>query len=361
MKKDKKECPMGKMSRRDFFKKSALFGTGVMIGANSEFQSIGHKEPWDRPRVVRAYSPDATDWDYSSNYYFDYVDQDVVNEMLMQGVLALTRGDINKIVENYNPGDQWAIKINCNNYADASNEIDATAPSINAVLRLLIEFLNIPDEDIYIYDTSRPIPNFRIQNRVSYGVNFVESGDPLAAADPLAPITFRNISTQYMPLVVSRAQHLIDLHLFKDHLFCLSTMTFKNHFGTTRPGPSYLHSPIHTNLSDLNANSNIKLKTRLNVGDALFGVWDGGPYGWPMQWDTFPGGRTPNSLFLGFDPVAHESVMIDYLIEEQEYHGVPLLSHEFLHDAMEYNHLGVHEHRDESGNYRYIDFVEVSV
>lgn len=349
------------ISRRDFIRKSALLGTGLMVGVNTEAEAGHAKMPLQRSRVVRTYSPYATDWDYYSEYYFDYVDQDVVNEMVLQGALALTGGDLSQLTEYYSPGDKWAIKVNHNNYADASNEIDATAPSIIAVLRLLIEYLEIPESDIYVYDASRPIPYFRIRNRISYDINYVESGDELAEADPLAPITFRNISTQYMPLVVSRAQHVINLPLFKDHLFCLSTMAFKNHFGTTRPGPQYLHSPIHPNLSDLNANSHIRLKTRLIVGDALFGVWDGGPYGWPMQWDTFPGGRTPNSIFLSFDPVAHESVMIDYLIAEQEFHGVPILSHEFLHDAMDYHGLGIHDHRNDNGKYRYINYIELEV
>lgn len=362
--KKRRSCP-GKdgISRRDFIKKSALFGTGLVVGIDprAERSTVGHRELLDRPRIVRAHSPNATDWDYSSNYYFDFVDQDVVNDMLLQGALALTRGDLGVIGHNYQPGQTWAIKINCNNYADASNEIDATAPAIIAVCNLLINEIGVEASDIVVYDTSRPIPAFRIRNRIPYDINYVESGDADAEADPMAPIIFRNISTQYLPLVVSRSQHLIDLCLFKDHLFCLSTMAFKNHFGTSRPGPQYLHSPIHENLSDLNANTQIKTKTRLIVGDALFGVWDGGPGGWPMQWDTFPGGPTPNSIFLGLDTVAHESVMIDYLIAEQEYHGVPLLSHAFLHDAMEYHGLGVHEHRKEDGHYNFIDYVELEL
>lgn len=164
-----------------------------------------------------------------------------------------------------------------------------------------------------------------------------------------------------MPYVVSGCQHIINIPLFKDHTLVLGTMTLKNHFGTVKPWTFHLHHPIEYNLSDLNADSNIRLKTRLIVADALFGVWDGGPGGVPMQWETFPGGLTPNSIFLGFDPVAHESVMTDYLIREQEYHGVSLLSHYYLHDAMEYHGLGIHEHRDENGNYRNINYVEIEI
>ena len=362
MKKRKVRCSHDDISRRDFLKKSALLGAGLAVGVRPEFESIGVKVPRQYPRIVRAYSPNATNWDYESDYYFDYIDQDVVNEMVRTGIRELTKGDYGQIAEHYTPGDKWAIKINCVSNGPESNEIDATAPVIIAVLILLIEYLGIPPSDIYIYDVARFISSFRIRDRIPYEVNYVQSGDSLAQADPDSPIEFRNIDTQYMPYVISNSQHVINIPLFKDHSYCLSTMAFKNHFGTTRPGPSNLHPPyLHYNLSDLNANSNIRYKTRLIVADALFGIWDGGPYGIPMQWDTFPGGATPNSIFLGFDPVAHESVMIDYLIEEQEYHGVQLLSHDFLHDAMEYHNLGVHEHRDEYGNYHNIDNVEIEI
>ncbi len=361
MKKQRLRWRGKKISRRDFLKGWALLSTGFLTGVDSKLESSIEKVFSKRPKIVRAYSPDATYWDYESEYYFDYVNQDVVNEMVLQGTLALVKGDLSGITEWYDPGDKWAIKINCNNYADDSNEIDATAPVIIGVLRVLIEYLGVPPSNVYVYDASRPIPYFRIRDRIPYEINYVERGDPLAEADPISPITFRRISTQYLPYVVSRSQHLINIPLFKDHSLVLSTLAFKNHFGTTRPGPSYLHYPIHYNLSDLNANTHIRRKTRLIVGDALFGVWDGGPHGWPMQWETFPGGPTPNNLFIGFDPVAHESVMVDYLIAEQKYHGVPLLSHYYLHDAMKYHKLGVHEHRNESGKYRYIDYDEVEI
>nr|NIM99636.1 DUF362 domain-containing protein [candidate division Zixibacteria bacterium] len=265
------------------------------------------------------------------------------------------------ITQPYNPGDKWAVKINCNNYADDSNEIDASAPVLIAVLRLLIEYLDVPPSDIYVYDASRPIPYFRIRDRIPYDINYVENGDALAKTDPMSPVTFREAFTQHLPYVVSKSQHLVNIPLFKDHMLVLSTLAFKNHFGTIRPGPSFLRNSIHYNLSDLNANTQIRGRTRLIVGDALFGIWDGGPSGWPMEWETFPGGPTPNSVFIGFDPVAHESVMVDYLTAEQVYNGVVPLPHYYLHDAMRYHRLGVHEHRDESGNYRYIDYRELEI
>jgi uncharacterized protein (DUF362 family) len=361
MKKCRRRCSGKIISRRDFLKGSALLGAGLMVGFDPKLENDIEHVTDEPPRIVRAYSPDATFWDYESEYYFDYVSQDVVDDMVLQGALELTERDLSRIMEKYSPGDTWAIKINCNNMADDSNEIDATAPVIIGVLRLLIEHLEVPPADIYVYDTSRSIPDSRIRNRIPYEINYIEKGDPLTRPDPTNPIRFRFISNQYLPYVVSQSQHLINIPLFKDHSQVLATLGFKNHFGTTRPSPSNLHFPIHFNLSDLNANAHIRDKTRLTVADALFGVWNGGPSGQPMQWETLPGGPTPNSIFMGFDPVALESVMVDYLIVEQKYHGVPVQSHYYLHDAMRHHKLGIHENKDENGNYRFIDYLEIEI
>ena len=351
------------ISRRDFVKGTSQAAAGVTLGVSALGQQ-GSVTRTSKPRVVRAYDRAATSWDYQSNYYFDFIDQAVVDAMFLRALQTLVGGTsmikaCRALAPTYQPGDKIAIKINLNNNADQSNQIDATAPVLNAVLLALITYKGVPAGDVYVYDVSRAIPWFRIRNRVPWNVNYVQSGDSLAQADPNAPIQFRYNATQYCPYVLSQADHLIDLCLFKDHLYVLATMGMKNHFGTTRPGPSYLHSPINPNISDLNATPHIRYKTRLIVGDALFGVYTGGPYGPPQQWATFPGGPTPNSIFLGFDPVATESVMIDYLIAEQVYRGIPLLSHDYLHDAMNTHRLGWHEHRDANGHYQVIDYVEV--
>ncbi len=357
---ERKSC----LNRRDFLKTGAAAAAGAAVVQPFAVRSAtADTTVRARPKVVRVHDDRATYWDYSSNYYFDHVNQGVVDDMLDVGVKCLTNtftvADAwNVIMASYVPGDKVAVKINMNNYAGMSNEMDAIAPSINALCHGLVDVMGIPVADIRVYDCSRPIHQQRVKDRVNYAVTYVESGDALAQADYDAPVTFRNISTQYIPLVVSQSQHLINLPLFKDHFYVLATMCFKNHLGTSKPGPSSLHSSIHTNLSDFYVNPHIRDKTRLVLGDALFGLWNGGPYGDPVQWDTFPNGPTPNSLFLSFDPVAHESVMVDYLLAEQAHHGVGETSHDYLHEAMDYHNLGVHEHCNGLGNYTNIWYIE---
>jgi hypothetical protein len=352
------------ISRREFVKKTSKAAVGMALGLSAleKLNVPGHLR--DNPRVVRAYNPDATWWDYESDYYFDFVDQEAVDRMFLDGVQVLmdTGSDFqawSRLFPGNRRESKIAIKINCNNQSDRSNEIDATAPVINAVLLGLCETIGVLPENIYVYDCSRPVFQWRIRDRVLWEVNYVQIGDELSHTDYSAPIEFRRSITHYCPYVLTQSDYLVNLCLFKDHARVLSTMGFKNHFGTVRPDPLYLHRPIQFNLGDLNATPHIREKTRLTVGDTLWAIYDGGPSGWPQQWETFPGGPTPNSIFLGQDPVATESVMIDYLIAEQEYRGIQVINHNYLHDAMEYHGLGVHEHRNEHGEYQLIDYVQI--
>ena len=209
MKDDSREGEGRGLSRRDFVKGTSRAAAGVALGV-SAFGQKSHVDPQRIPRVVRAYDQNASTWDWSSNYYFDFIDQAAVNQMMWQGLMSLTgastpRLACERVIPTYQPGDKIAIKINLNNNSNQSNEIDATAPVLNAVLLVLISGLGVPEGDIYVYDVSRAIPTFRIRSRVPYAVNFVQSGDPLAQSDSNAPISFRGISTQYCPLVLTQA------------------------------------------------------------------------------------------------------------------------------------------------------------
>jgi hypothetical protein len=46
--------------------------------------------PDQRPRVVHVHHPQATQWDFTSGWYGDHVDQTVVDAMLRQGLQLLT-------------------------------------------------------------------------------------------------------------------------------------------------------------------------------------------------------------------------------------------------------------------------------
>lgn len=344
-----------------------------------------------KPTVVRISSAKATNWDYETFPYTNFIDQDTVNEMVSRGIRELTgqSGELSgwqQLMTGYKAGDKIVIKPNFNNIDCAYSEIATSHQVINTVLSKLIEVLGVPPKNIYIYDCSRTIYKW-FKDEIIYPVNYVYgdiiafwdrvkaklTGNPLAKADTNSPINMReqitdksgNPITCYMPKVVTQAQHLINIPILKSHIFILTSNALKNHFGTVRfsdgiLSPKHLHGKVlQKSIVDINLNRHIKNKTRLIIVDGLFGKsdWKKGKTG-PDKWSTFPGGITPNSLFLSHDPVAVESVVSDYIRKEREYHNLEIFPHEYLHDAME-NNLGIHEHAGPQMTYRNINYVQI--
>jgi len=105
---------------------------------------------------------------------------------------------------------------------------------------------------------------------------------------------------------------------------------------------------INNILADINNNPHIRDKTRLVIGDGLFGNQH---TNWRDTeiWSIF-GDDDPNILFFGKDPVAISSVMTDYIMEERGWQD-----HEMLH-AGAYLGLGIHEHWDNYANKKYTSF-----
>ena len=105
--------------------------------------------------------------------------------------------------------------------------------------------------------------------------------------------------------------------LLRTHSYAKVSLSFKNHLGSVET-PAVLHpnissaDPAVNPLIRLNRHSYINNKTLLVVADGVYGLRAGGP-------TDNPGGSRgitnpyPNSLFLSTDPVAVDSVMIDYL------------------------------------------------
>lgn len=53
-----------------------------------------------------------------------------------------------------------------------------------------------------------------------------------------------------------------------------------------------------------------------------------------------------------------DSVITDYIITEKNSKNLEILSHEYLHDAME-NNLGIHEHWDLESTYKKINYIQL--
>jgi hypothetical protein len=293
-------------------------------------------------KVVRVHSSKVTNWDFSSDNYYDYIDQTEVYKMLDRGVRELSGRSTSQsawqmIMAGYKPGEKVAIKVNNNNADDADWGYLNTEPQIiNAVISGLTS-IGVPENDISVYDVTR---NVIVRQRDGVlnthpDVNFVDSNNVIWDSTPITG-PFGEVR---LPTVLTQAQHLINVHLMKMHTMATITGAMKNHFGSTS-SPSSLHISMIDSLSVLNGNAHIKDKTRLIINEALFGSTSQSSK--PEEFsnlELFPE-RSPNSIFLAFDPVAMDSVMYDYFYYDRDGN---IEADTFLHVAAD-NGLGLHEH-----------------
>lgn len=307
-------------------------------------------------RVVWVRNPDATRWDGTTGHWWDdtATDQTAVDQMLSLSLRRLSgaatdapawdgvfrhfnrthgRGDV-----GYQTAERIAIKINCNNtsgYADTDNHADASPHSVLALLRQLVNQAGVPQAMITVYEApntapSRVIPN-RIFNKcraefpnVLYADCTGTNGHTLVQWQPNAlSYSVANSCGRNIPTCVYQATYLINMALLKGHSTAGVTLTAKNHYGTintrehsfidcdARPMGTY--NPF----VDLIGHPHLGGKTLLFMIDGLYGVRsvgdDVGTYG---RWNTLFGGQWSASYFLSLDPVAIDSVGVDFLRSE---------------------------------------------
>ena len=292
------------------------------------------QSPPPPPSVVHMHSLSATTWSGQADYW-NYVNQNVVNAMVDAGLqnltsTATTQDVWRKILPNYLAGQGIAIKVNFNN--SGSGVLDAIIQTVNALVRGM-KLIGVREQDIWVYDAIKIVPDRFIGGCLYPGVRFYDNGTHAAAGftsnDPNAYIHFSPPSGTPMPAatklndVLIRATHLIDVPLLKGHIGGAGvTLGFKNHLGSTN-NPVAFHNNAFPGqgswrtdwnpLVDLYANLHIRNKTILTMGDGLFAgnTWDSPP----LTMVTF-GNKTPNSLFFATDPVAIDSAMHDFLAAE---------------------------------------------
>ena len=315
-------------------------------------------------RVLEIHNEEATFWDYKTERYLDYINQDVVDDMVDEGVCKLTgvedpKGAWRNIMSGYAEGDKIAIKPNFNNINHGYRECFTSPQVINSVVKGLVAHLNVPEDKIYVYDLCKKIPTELVRDRINYKVNYVERLDlgkfkdkiklrlglDLSCANKSEAIKTRNKIvdskgnelTCYIPKVLTEVNHLINISLLTNHVYMLASGPLKNHFGTVRFSngtqyPGCLHGDkIEEHIVDINLNPHIKDKTRLYICDALFGVYARGKKSGLHKWKTFCcENGTPNSLFFSVDPLSMEQKMAGVVIQERKYQGYKILSDRYL-------------------------------
>jgi len=346
--------------------------------------------PWDHtvePRTLE----DMRNGEFRKERYFDYINEDAVRRMLKRGLCEVTGTDSSgrawqKILKKYKKGDKITIKINLNNasYREeiTTNRLDQTAPLIKAVISDLTENVSVPEESITVADPSRWIHPRIITEKIPFKkIHWVDSrsSDLWDTRETVRftrdlPVRPERANSKKRPLpqkvyfylarVYTEADHIINLCLMKNHS-CGVTGAMKNHFGAIPPpSPKFLHTGLgeKSYIADLCNAKSIKYKVRLNICDAIFANWHDNVWS-PRPWKTFSE-ESPNSLFLGVDPVAFDSVLLQHITDEVVAQGEnapkwvqeAVVKHQFLHYAMEYHRLGIHEQKPFSRiDYRQIE------
>lgn len=371
-----------------FFRPQNIFGKEpkISLADKPKVQTL--------PKVIRIFNKKATAWDYTTHPYINYINNDVVKDMLSKGLATLTETKNIKdawktIISPYKEGEKIVIKPNFNNTGIGYSKAIMTSPQvISAIIESLISS-GFPAKDIIVYDLTAKENNEIMPWLRKYPITVVfrreykRLWDKIAVrlylgpqdSDTNAMIKMRSAIKDdsgqfvncYIPRVLTEAQHLINVPVFKAHQFVLQSSALKNHFGTVRFSnfnsyPVVLHGEnIEKNIVDIYRNDHIRLKTRITIVDGLFGAGNFSKEGYgrvPIPWKTLSTGSTPNSFFFSFDPIALESVLADYIIQEQEANGYKPYSHQYLHNAMDIG-MGIHEHRGANGKYKQIEYKEI--
>ncbi len=372
-------------------------------------------------RVVWVHDPNATNWDgpdSGDGYWWDpnNTNQYCVDNMMSQAVRNLA-GEItdtnswDAIFKNFNvkhgkgdvgytAGEKITIKINlstCNqrlgsvdiatyektNYL---NRLDTSPQMIISLLRQLVYKVGVAQSDIAVGDTVAYFPNHYwnichtefpdvryLDPEGKYGRTKVEYSTIVQhwSHGELTPY-----ETDYLSQSFADANYIINFACLKGHAAGI-TLCGKNHYGSyirlpDTSGYYNLHSSLagtsydpnmnhYRALVDIIGHSHIGGKTILYLIDGLYGgyKWDGKMF--KFQMSPF-NNDWPSSLFVSQDPVAIDSVGLDFLWEEWPNVVRVEAVDDYLHEAAEandppsgtfydpdgngtdLNSLGVHEH-----------------
>ncbi|MDP2898311.1 MAG: DUF362 domain-containing protein [bacterium] len=411
-----------KLSRRGFLKGAAAVAVAGLLPGRKAFAASSWEHRVVRVHNPLASFFDVLDFEYlkdvPESYYGNFVNQKIVYDMFDTALCRLTGEDdpvvAMKRLVPYKPGERVFIKVNNTatyrlwrgqwetiGWDEHYNDTDAIAEPINAAIRALTR-IGVPQEMIGIGDASwsegypdsqkrtpRITPN-RVSKKIkaafpnvvlyrsSYmpggnGITY-ESNDPHAIVkfrDPLIDGREQRVTSHRIPDQLIEADHFINLPIMKRHDQGGVTGAFKNNFGTIA-SCAYFHEPRYAGEGkagamysttanpavDIWLNPHVGEKTRLIVCEGIFGGWNWGNDP-PTGWKQF-GGRSPNCILLGTDPVALDSVVFDHVTESLPDKVKDYPPPNMLVDAARLG-LGPYESRKSpTAGYKTIDYLEIN-
>ena len=394
-------------------------GTGTVgrwVPSDGPNEPIGDAKGIFPGRVVWIHDAEVAKWDGDTDrggWFEDkHTDATRADRMLSRALraLAATKTDAeawSKLFRHFNlmhgrgavgykPGEKVVVKLNLNCAARQSKPTVGlyNTPQLTiALLRQLVEQAEVEPRDITVYDASRWIPDtiFEPAQEQVLGVRFEDrdGGEGRYQAQPDEAVALHGndaeIGTRVemqLPACVTDATYMINAALMKGHDLAGVTLCAKNHFGSvywhgsgendTQRGwnPIKLHEAITVHsrpmgssnpLVDFMGHKHLGGKTVLHLIDALYAAprQSVGPQKWRSA--PFAGGWT-GSVFVSQDPVAIESVAVDFFAAEPTAIRMSGAVDNYLHEAALANRppsgvrydpeadgtplesLGVHEH-----------------
>jgi uncharacterized protein (DUF362 family) len=340
----------------------------TLIGLNDAFpvpsnDPIGEAKGLFPGRVVWVHDNAATNEDYDpaspgTDWWFSHqnVDQDVVGQMLSAAIMQYAgKNTISEAWEalfmsfnsshgrgnnGYKTGEKIAIKINLTNHSRSSSDrMDATPQLLNALLHELTVNAGVHESDLILGDPYRDFRAEYIDLVMSEypDVNYVDGkgGNGVKQTIPSENEVFvfsdKKVKST-LPQHYLDATYLINIPGLKTHGGGGLTLIAKNHYGSflekggdpASQSASAMHYSMPSNVAgqkkyrhlvDLMGHENTGGKELLYIID---GIWGGEDWqGWIKKFKSGPFNNDyPNSILIGQDPVALESVCFDILFEE---------------------------------------------
>lgn len=232
----------------------------------------------------------------------DVPDPAIVLQMLDAGLSTLTGvPDVLAVWRTlFDPDEQVLLKVNCIAY------IGPTQPAVTYAVAQRLQEAGLPAENILIFD--------RTDNELAaagYTLNDGGPGVQCHGARGTGPeVALSQARVHFYP-EIEACQALINLPTPKQHGMAGITVSMKNHYGSV-DHPGALHgNGCDPAIAELNAQPNVRDKTRLIVGAAL----NVSPGDWNQP-------ERENALLLSFDPVALDTVGRDILVRHRQALGM---------------------------------------
>jgi hypothetical protein len=356
---------------------AAILFIALGIGATSVFMTKSSKDVqaenlkiWYKPniplgeakgifpgRVVWGHDTKIASWDGKTGFWWEdqYNNQKETDKLLAQTLFSLTntKGEKKswdalfrfynktktKVDAGYQSGQKIAIKINMNNVDahESNNRINANPQLVLSLLSSLISEGGVPQEQITVADPSRFITNniFDKCHAAFPNVRFVDHN----GGDGREKATFTKNGFQYsfdfdrqtrgLATCFVEADYVINMALMKGHVSQGVTLSSKNFFGCVDIETDWRKNAHGSGFSqnregkrqysvypDFIGHKDLGAKTILFLIDGIYGnkFVDGIP---EFRWALTPfNNQWPNSLFASQDPVAIESVVLDFALTE---------------------------------------------